>query len=202
MIKNDGFDHSTLLKEDLAQVCISFVVKRADSNAQPFDVWMTARRLKSITSQSSMEMAGTAWQAGTDGNDGMPPMCQACDNHPTQVAQHRMFLGLLPRKDIDGVVFFQNCHYKRRFIANLHLYIFSTLYWNKKYPIFNVNDPPHTQKGEVRSLKVPARLTEVDGFRVSGGCLVLGGMPLLPYRGYDMQVSYRVFNGLRVAVLS
>ena len=91
------FDKSQLVKSDLAQVCVSYLLKRADSRTQPYEVRKEPRRLKDITEESTLVTTGETWQAVTDGNGRIPPLCQSADGHPAQVVMHRMFLALLAR---------------------------------------------------------------------------------------------------------
>ena len=85
-----------LERESLAQTCISWMLSRADSNAQVFDVCMRPRRLKQATAASIMLEAGQIWADATAANGGVPPLAQSCDNHQSQVCMNQLFSGLLP----------------------------------------------------------------------------------------------------------
>ena len=90
-LKMDG-----LLRENLAQTAISYVLSRVDSNRQVFDVCMLPRRLKEMSTRGAMEQAGLMWQEATAANNGLPPLSQSCDNAASQVAFGALFTGLMP----------------------------------------------------------------------------------------------------------
>ncbi|CAE7678072.1 unnamed protein product, partial [Symbiodinium necroappetens] len=98
-----------LRRSDLAQVCISYVVARCDTNAQAWDVRLIPRRLTSVTALKNLQQAGEVWAATTQGNQGLPPLCQCHDNHRTQTIFNRVFLGMEPKDKLAGVPFFERC---------------------------------------------------------------------------------------------
>ncbi|CAE7557312.1 ESAG8 [Symbiodinium sp. CCMP2592] len=67
-----------------------YLVARCDTNSQAWDVGLNARRLTSVTASLNLQQAGEVWAATTQGNDGLPPLCQCHDNHRTQT----IFIGL------------------------------------------------------------------------------------------------------------
>ena len=82
--------------------------------------------------------------------------------------------------------FFRRCHFMPRHYK-IPCYHFQTLYYEKLHPIFYVNDPPHCQKGAVRSLRSSARTFRSSGLAVNPATLLLGGCPPRSYTGYDGQ---------------
>ena len=83
-----------LEKRNLAQVALSYVLSRADSNRHAYDVLMRPRRVKDMSSEPLVQEVARVWQTATDANHGLPPLASSCDNHSSQVIISRLFAGL------------------------------------------------------------------------------------------------------------
>ena len=77
-------EHSpgTLLKSQLCQSWVSYLLRRASTRKDPYDIHMRPKRLVSINTKSVLKLTGSIWQAVTDAAAGIPPIAQAADIVP------------------------------------------------------------------------------------------------------------------------
>ena len=176
---------SELKLTDLAQETLHCMIKRADTRRLVYDIRCLPRRKADVTWPAVLATTAELWQSCVQAN-GVPPIGQSFDNHPSQAPFSRMFLGLMDPSEYEHVEFFKQCVLKTG-EHTMELYPFATLFWQKVHPIFSVNDPGHVQKDCVRALRVPSRMMYVAGFRVVPSTLLLRGLPLASYAGRDLQ---------------
>ena len=101
MLEPDADDVSVLAKDDLAQMFLSFLLERVDTRSSPYEVRRLPRRLKKVTTDAVLTATGETWLCATVANNGIPPLAQACDNHPSQNVFNQFFweyFGELPTK--------------------------------------------------------------------------------------------------------
>ncbi|CAE7626525.1 unnamed protein product, partial [Symbiodinium sp. CCMP2592] len=175
----------TLLKTQLCQTCVSYLLKRASTRKEPFDVCMAPKRQSSVNTQSVMALTGSVWQSVTAAAGGIPPISQSCDNHPSQTRFNALFLGQLSADDVRGIPFFEECAPLRR-SCSVPCYRFKSLTF-RTHVIFGHNDAAHTQKCLTRAWRAKTRTLYNQGLRVCHQSLLLRGLPTASFRGNDSQ---------------
>ena len=142
-----------LRKESLAQVCLSFLVKRLDRRDGTFDVRMVPRRLKQITGQAQLQMCGETLLALAESNGDKPPLIVAFDNHPGHNLVNCTLLGV--HSDLAGVPFFE----KGEVGPSLRVPLFPFKpFMYKGLPVFGANDAAHVLKALAGNLRRACRV--------------------------------------------
>ena len=49
------------MKNQLCQTCVSYLLRRASTRKEPFDIYMGPKRLASVTAQSVLQLTGSIW---------------------------------------------------------------------------------------------------------------------------------------------
>ena len=175
----------TLLKTQLSQTCVSYLLKRASTRKEPFDILMGPKRQSSVNAQSVLHLTGSVWQAVTKAASGVPPICQACDNHAAHGLMNGLFLAQLNQDQVATVPFFCECSAVKRKYP-LPLYRFGSMEY-RGHVIFGHNDAAHTQKCLARALRAKSRILFTQGLRVTHQVLLILGLPATSFRGNDSQ---------------
>ena len=174
----------SLQKCELSQTCVSYLLKRASSRKQPFDICMLPRRLKSVTRQSVMENTARVLQSVTEAAQ-KPPIAVAFDNHAAHQPLSAFYLGLLPAARYKDLPFFGACQLQPR-LSGLPLWLFTTPAWGG-HVIFAANDAGHCQKCLTRAIRVRSRTLQLCQLYVWPQTLLMRGCPASAWRGTDNQ---------------
>ncbi|CAE7036047.1 unnamed protein product [Symbiodinium sp. CCMP2592] len=173
-----------LRKEDLSQTCVSYLLKRASTRKQPYDICMIPKRLKDVTCKSVMMQTGIVLRAVTEAAN-LPPIAIAFDNHSSHGSMNSWFLGLQHVDEYRDLPWFSQCKILQR-AKHLPLYRFQTMSL-MGHPVFAHNDAPHTQKCLCRGLRVASRTLRVQHLAVHPQIMLNRGLPVAAWRGTDSQ---------------
>ena len=143
-------------KATLAQVTLSFLVKRLDRRAGTWDVRMCPRRLSQITGASQLQLCGEALQALSESNGDRPPMLLAYDNYPSHQLINSIMLGA--NVDLEGVPFWQ--HGKVGRPLPVLMFPFRPFLY-KELPMFASNDAAHVMKAVAGNLRRACRVVHL-----------------------------------------
>ena len=174
-----------LKKEELAQQCVSYLLKRASTRKQPYDICFLPKRLADVTRDTVMAQTGLVLQAVTDAAK-VPPICCAYDNHASHGHMNSFFLGVMPKDCFKDVVFFRECVVDPRSFR-LPCYRFASMAYQGKHSIFSHNDAAHSQKCLTRAIRVKTRIVEVGRLKVWPQLMLTRGLPASAWRGTDNQ---------------
>ena len=96
----------------------------------------------------------------------------------------KAFLGLLPREQLEGLPFFEDC---KVIHVELPCFPFSCLFHGKKDPMFGCLDPQHAFKRYAFHLTTSSRCVSFGDFAVEIGFLLKGGLNARAFSGADLQ---------------
>ncbi|CAE7037719.1 unnamed protein product [Symbiodinium sp. CCMP2592] len=180
-------DHApgTLKKTDLAQQCVTFLLKKASTRKFGFDMAMMPKRLSEVTLDTVFEHVGSVLKAVCSAAPA-PPCCVAYDNHASHGLMNTFFLGLMPKERYQNTAFFKECVPVVRSLA-LPCYRFASMAYKGKFCVFGHNDAAHTQKCLTRALRVKTRVVEVGKMKVWPQLMLTRGLPASAWRGTDNQ---------------
>ena len=134
-------DKTALDKNELAQVTMSFLLKRLDRRTGTFDIRMLPRRLTQVTADVQLQICGETVWAATQANEDKAPLIIAYDNHLSHQKINAILMGVAtPPEDIP---FFQ-CGKLGRGLP-LPMFPFRPFLY-KDEPVFGGNDAAHVLK--------------------------------------------------------
>ena len=173
-----------LAKESLAQVCLSFLVKRLDRRSGTFDVRLLPRRLTQVTGSSQLQLCGETLLALAESNGGRPPLVVAYDNHTSHQLVNSILLGMC--SDLEGVPFFQKGKPGKPLL--IPMFPYRPFLFNDQI-VFGGNDAAHVLKGLAGNLRRACRVAHVGSnvLWCSISSLKCNGLSVAAFVGRDCQ---------------
>ena len=142
-----------LEKSKLAQVTMSFLIKRLDRRSGTWDIRMGPRRLTQVTADAQLRLCGETVWAATIANDNKPPLILAYDNHASHQKINAILMGIAAPPD--DIPFFQNGRPGRA--LPVPLFPFRPFLFEQQV-VFGANDAAHVLKAVAGNLRRACRV--------------------------------------------
>ena len=116
--------------EWLSRLSLNFVIKRPDTNKWLFDnCWVSRVGSRQGTQMSMFKLVGGILHHFTMGNNGVPMVSTAQDQHGSQRLLDRAFLGMLSTSTLRQALFFDKCTSKPTAGGRIMCWPYGTLWY-------------------------------------------------------------------------
>jgi hypothetical protein len=171
----------------LSRLSLNIVVKRPDSNKFMFECcWISRHGCSQGTQDEMFRLMGRIFQNLTNGNNGIPFICTAQDQHGSQMLIELAFLGQVSQATLQTAEFFKRCVVKPTLTGGeIYFWPFQTLWYQddckREHAVFGHADAEHASKRSSLNGNVGCRVLDVFGTFVEHS---LGIDNRLPYKAY------------------